>query len=497
MSTLIDELVVLVKLDGKPLKKGLDDQVAAVQQAKKKVNVSAEDQERIDNSRAQRVKDREYRQEKERKQRDRERAKSAQELGSKLTDVAFAVGGMILGFDTLKGAVNFLGNLSTSTAALGRTSQNLGLSGVGFQAWGNAVQLAGGDAKEAQSSFAALSQQMTAFKLSGAVGPLLAAAQNNGVYPKDANDKFKPIDQLLPQIVDAVNARYSRADAFNLLSSAGVSEGLYNLLSDPNRDKYIAQGKSTAFADADKIKKAQAIEAMRGTVKQKVAQFAANGVANAEEAFYKHPFLSIVNAPAHLVERGVKDLYAATFGERGTTVGVRNNNPGNLMDRTGKNLRSFRTMAEGAGAMSSDIDTKIERDGLNTIRKILSKYNPKTLDKNGVDTNHLAEYIDDVSKRTGLDPDAPISSREQRFNLIEAMIRHEQGKAGAAQVTRAISTPGAIGGDTTNTKGDTTLHVGSISVNAPQARDANGVAAGIFTAMDSKLASQSNQGITP
>jgi hypothetical protein len=500
MSNIIDELVVLVKLDGKPLKKGLDDQIAAVQQAKKKINISNEDQERIETSRAQRAKEREGRQEKERKGRDRERAKSTQELGDKVKDIAFGVAGVVLGFDTLKGAVSFLGNLSTSTAALGRTSQNLGQSSVGLQAWGNAVQLAGGDAKEAQSSFAALSQQMTAFKLRGDVGPLLALAQNNGVYTRDAEGNTKSIDQLLPQIVDAVRARYSRADAFNLLSNAGVSEGLFNLLADPNRDQYLAKGRSTAFADADKVAKAQKVNATLEGFKQDRTQ----DIAEAFAYTIDHPLKAYLNTVAFpitgtygLLKGGATDLYNAAFGEKGATVGVRNNNPGNLMDRSG-HLRSFSSMAEGDSAMSSDLDYKIDRDGLNTIRKILSKYNPKTLDKNGVDTNHLAEYIDDVSKRAGFDPDAPITSREQRFLLHDAMIRHEQGKAGAAQVTRAISTPGAGlgGGDTTN-GGDTTLHVGSIQVNAPNARDANGVASGITSALYGRLPDQANTGITP
>jgi hypothetical protein len=494
MSNIIDELVVLVKLDGKPVQKGLDDQVAAVKQAAKKINVSSADQERIDNSRAQRAKDREARQEKERKQRDRDRVKSTQEVGDKIKDIAFGVAGVVLGFDTLKGAVNFLGNLSTSTAALGRTSQNLGLSSTGFQAWGNAVQLAGGDAKEAQSSFAALSQQMTAFKLRGEVGPLLALAQNTGVYSRDEKGNTKPLDQLLPQIVDATLKRYSRADAYNLLSSAGVSEGLFNLLADPNRAQYIAKGQSTAFADADKIKKAQKVNATIEGWKQERTQDIAEGAAYTID----HPLKAYLNAVAYpflgtaaVLKNGATDLYSAMFGEKAATLGVGNNNPGNLEDRRGS-FRRFISMQEGEAALTSDIDAKIDRDGLNSVRQIISKYAPPS-------ENNTKAYIADVSGKLGLDPDDPITSRDQRMQLVQAIVEHEQGKKGAAQVSRAISTPGALlgaGGDTTNA-GDTTLHVGTINVNAPNARDANGVASGIFTAMDSKLTSQSNAGITP
>jgi hypothetical protein len=495
--TIIDELLVLVKLDGKPLKKGLDDQVAAVQQAKKKINVSAEDQERIDKSRAQRLQEREKKQEKERKQRDRDRAKSTQELGDKVKDVAFSIGGALLGFETIKGAVSFLGNLSTSTAALGRSSANLGLSASGLQAWGNAVQLAGGDAKEAQSSFASLSQQMTAFKLRGEVGPLLALASNRGISPYDATGKQKSLDELLPQIVDATVKTFGRVDAANLLGGAGVSEGLFNLLADTNRDQYLAKGRSTAFADADKVKKAQQVNAtIEGFKQDRTAD-----IADAAAYTIDHPWKAYARAVAFpftgtydVARGGLTDLFSAAFGEKGADQGVRNNNPGNIEARDGS-FRRYTSMAEGAAALRSDIDYKIDRDGLNSVRQIISKYAPPT--KNGKFENNTAAYITDVAQRLDVDPDDPIGSPEQRRKLVEAIINHEHTKAGVAQISRAISTPGAASGGNTTTGGDTTLHVGAINVNAPRATDAQGIASSMFGALDNKLASQSNQGMTP
>lgn len=487
-SNVIDELVVLVKVDGKPAKKGLDDQVAAVESAKKRINVSAEDQQRIDNSRAQRTKDREQKQEKERKDRDRARARSTQELGDKVKDVAFSIGGAVLGFESLKGAFNFLGNLSTATAKLGRDSQNLGLSAVGLQTWGNAIERAGGNAADAQASFAALSQQYTAFKLRGEVGPLLTAAQNNGVYTRDANGASKPLDQLLPEIVDAVLKRYSRADAYNLLSSAGVSEGLFNLLADPNRKKYLADGKERAFATKTAIDRAQAAGAIRAGVGQAVKADVSGAIDSATLFFadsqeHSHDFKGGIFGEAI-------DYYKNLFGEKGATVGVRNNNPGNLEDRHGQ-FRKFSSMIKGESALSSDIDTKIDRDGLNSIRQIISKYAPKA------DHNDTDAYIADVSKRLGIDADDPLTSREQRAQLVDAIVHHEQGKAGYAQVTRAISTPGAAAGGGNTTHGDTTLHVETIHVNAPNAKDATGVANGIVGALDTRLSSQTNVGMTP
>jgi hypothetical protein len=500
MANIIDELVVLLRLDAKPFDKAAKEQVAAVQQATKKINISAEDQERIANSQAFRADKREKDRVRKQKQADRDKASSAEELGSKIKGIGLAVGAAVIGFDSLKGAINFLGNLSTSTAALGRTSDNLGLSAQGVQAWGNAIQLAGGDAKEAQSSFAALSQQMTAFKISGEIGPLLRAAQLGGVSPYDAEGKQKGLDVLLPQIVDALRARgFSRPDAFNLLSSAGVSEGLFNLLSDPNRTDFIQRGKETAFADAKKVALAQKANATIESWKQRRTQ----DIANAAAFTIEHPGEAYLRAVAFpitgtvdLLSTTAKDLYQAAFGEKGATVGVRANNPGNLMDKNGK-LRQFSSMLMGSAALSSDLDYKIDRDGLNTIRKILTKYAPH-LDANGKVINDTDAYIADVSKRVGLAPDAAITSREQRFNLVEAIVRHEQGKAGAAQVTRAVSTPGATTGGApalASTGPQTNLTIGSVTVNT-QATDAPGIATDFMGAMNRKLTAQSNIGIT-
>jgi hypothetical protein len=491
MSNIVDELVVVVKVDGKATKKGLSETVADVEAAKKRINVSAEDQQRIENSRAQRTREREQRQEKERKGRDRERAKSTQELGDKVQDVAFAIGGAVLGFESLKGAVSFLGNLNNATAALGRSSANLGQTTAGLQGWGNAVSLAGGDAKEAQTSFAALSQQMTAFKLRGEVGPLLALAQQNGVYTRDAQGNTKPLDQLLPQIVDAVRSRYSRADAFNLLSSAGVSESLFNLLADPNREKYLAAGRSTAFADDAMAQRAAGRQARFTNYRQVVAGDLAVGT----DKVLTDP-LGAINTVTNKVARfgsDAVDLFASLFGERGADPGIRRNNPGNIEAKDGS-FRQYTTMAEGVAAVKADVDYKIDRDGLNSVRQIISKYAPPT--KNGKFENNTEAYINDVAQRLDVDPDDPIGSPEQRRKLVEAIINHEHTKAGVAQISRAVSTPGAAG-DTNNTGGDTTLHVGTIQVNGVDPNNTRNVAGGIFNAMGSKLASQANQGVTP
>jgi len=494
--TLIDELVVLLRLDAKQFDKAAKEQVAAVQNVKKKINVSNEDQERIDNSRAQRTSEREKRQEKERKDRDRERGKSTQELGDKVKDVAFGIGGAVLGFETLKGAVNFLGNLSTATAKLGRDSQNLGMSAVGLQTWGNAVERAGGNADDAKASFAALSQQVSAFQLRGdASGPLMRIAQNVGVNPLDENRNARPFDQVLPEIVDAAIKRYGRVNAANILGGAGVAEGFFNLMADPNRAKYIADGQARAFATQTAVDRSQAAGAVRAGVGQTIKSGASGFLDNATL------FIADSQEHSHDFTGGVFGEAAAYYGDLFKSLvgaGPGNHNPGNLMGKDGKTLRHFQTDAAGLAALNEDLHVKIAKDGLNTISKILDKYAPE-FDANGKKINNTPEYKAFVAKKSGFSVnDALEDNFKTRDRIEQAMVAFENAEGRGAQVSRAMSTPGAgtVGGTTTN-GGDTTLHVGTINVNAPNARDANGVAGGILSAMDNKLASQSNTGMTP
>lgn len=521
MPTIIDELVVLVKLSAKQaiketkeLEKAVEQTAAAVQNTNKKTadssKVSAADRKRIEDSQAQRAAEREKNQEKQRKdverqqsraradklregkKADRESAKSKQELGDKVKGVALSVAGAFLGFESFLGAVKFLGALNTSTAALGRNSQNLGTSSQDLQTWGNAVEQVGGDAKEAQTTFAALSQTLTGFKLRGESSPLLQLFQNMGVYVRDAKGNVKDLTQLLGELGAAMQKRgLSRADAFNLAQGAGISEGVFNVLYDKNSAAILANARSNAFADAATTEKAQKLQTWFNQKKQGVTAAGVDWLTGAIDhpgQTYLDAVVSPITAPYNAAVAGTTDLFSALFGEKGASLGVRNNNPGNIEDKFGK-FKRYVTMKAGAVALGADLDYKIDRDGLKTIRKIISKYAPSS-------ENDTAGYISEVSKSVGLGADDEITSAAQRSAIISAIIRREQGAKGAAQVSRALATPG-LAGSTTNTRngGDVNFH-GDVNINS-QASGGSGVATDFMGAMQRKgVLSQANSGMT-
>lgn len=111
--------------------------------------------------------------------------------------------------------------------------------------------------------------------------------------------------------------------------------------------------------------------------------------------------------------------------------GVRNNNPGNIEYRrenpwrgqTGSDGRfaRFDTPEAGIRALAIDMGTK-HRRGLTSVSAILRAYAPES-------ENDTASYIRSVSRRIGVDPNAPIDINDPRLRaaLVGAIIAHENG----------------------------------------------------------------------
>lgn len=113
----------------------------------------------------------------------------------------------------------------------------------------------------------------------------------------------------------------------------------------------------------------------------------------------------------------------------GTTLGLRNNNPGNLRYNPNikwrgqigqeKGMAKFDKPENGIRAMTIDVAGDVFKDGLNTIRKFLNVYAPPS-------ENNTANYIAFVSKRAGIHPDAAITTKDFA-KFIPAMIAMENG----------------------------------------------------------------------
>ena len=116
-----------------------------------------------------------------------------------------------------------------------------------------------------------------------------------------------------------------------------------------------------------------------------------------------------------------------------TRRGIRNNNPGNIRhgdawqglaeQQTDSSFCVFRSPEYGIRALAKVLLNYEKKYGLNTVRKIVSRYAPEN-------ENDTESYIKSVAGQLGVDTDEPITVRDKATLLVleKAIIRHENGE---------------------------------------------------------------------
>lgn len=129
-------------------------------------------------------------------------------------------------------------------------------------------------------------------------------------------------------------------------------------------------------------------------------------------------------------------LMAVSYlGKSSFPRGMRNNNPGNIRisssnwkgkvptsRNTDKAFEQFDYYVWGVRAMIVLLRNYINRNNLNTIRKIMSKYAPPS-------ENHTDTYAKWVANKAGIGIDQPITGTQQFLRpLVKAMAHYENGQ---------------------------------------------------------------------
>ncbi|MFV8389803.1 hypothetical protein [Flavobacterium sp. LB1P71] len=123
------------------------------------------------------------------------------------------------------------------------------------------------------------------------------------------------------------------------------------------------------------------------------------------------------------------------LGRANLSRGLRNNNPGNLVitsdkwqgkiykpKNTDARFEQFIEIKYGIRAMLRDVINDILK-GKDTVRKVISEYAPAF-------ENNTNAYVNAVSEKLGVNPDAKITVIDSKFMLLlaRAIISHENGQ---------------------------------------------------------------------
>lgn len=161
-----------------------------------------------------------------------------------------------------RGMANFTRDVVSSGAQLDRLAKNLNTTASTLSAWGNAAELSGGSAGAFQGTISRLSEEITSLKMTGesSLSPFL---QRFGIQVVDSHRKMLPLTSILLQMSDALKSVPDRADAFNIGKMMGLDEGTINLLLKGRGEiKSILadQAKGAAMTDAQARKAREAQE---------------------------------------------------------------------------------------------------------------------------------------------------------------------------------------------------------------------------------------------
>jgi hypothetical protein len=134
--------------------------------------------------------------------------------------------------------------------------------------------------------------------------------------------------------------------------------------------------------------------------------------------------------------------------------GERNNNPGNLnfagqagaeLERPGGRFARFETAFDGLRALSRQLVLYAGR-GINSVEKIISTWAPAS------DNNNTAAYIQAVSQRLGVNPQAALNINDPQTMsaLMSSIIHHENGRSIYSKELIGKAAVAGIGGANVN-----------------------------------------------
>lgn len=154
---------------------------------------------------------------------------SMKEVGESLRKVRDDLIGLFVAFTAGRGIKEFVQDITSTDAGLGRLSKQLGVSVETIAAWGGAATRFGGSVEATAGTMRGLTDQFEQFQLTGqsAIVPYLYALQVG--FHRTASGALD-LNRLLFDLSDATERIHDNARSTTLLRSMGIDEGTINVI---------------------------------------------------------------------------------------------------------------------------------------------------------------------------------------------------------------------------------------------------------------------------
>jgi len=248
MSTVIDELIVVLGLDAK----GLEAKAPA---STKKLK-DLQDQSKKTEGEVKNL------------------GKTADESGGKFESVTKAVAGFLALVGGTMAIRSFINDQIEMNAELERMAKNLGIDVTALSAWGNAVEEVGGTAQGLQGTVSMLSKAQTELRLTGQ-SSLIPYFSMMGVSMATVGGKARDVTDILADMASFAEGK-DRATMHNMFSSMGIDEGTINLLLQGRKELELTLIRQKEHNAVTKAQAEQAVKLQKAIVDTKQT-FAALG----------------------------------------------------------------------------------------------------------------------------------------------------------------------------------------------------------------------------
>lgn len=404
--------------------------------------------------------------------------KSGIEISDSLKAVTRQVALMVLGFESLKGAIGFLAGINNADAAMSRLARNTGTNVHELNQWGNAVDLLGGDAKEAQASVLGLSKELTAAKTGGDLGPMLQMFGRLGVDLVDSEGHVRTLFQML----DAMGGKLRALDqptAFNLGAQAGLSEGVINLLlqEDAVRKKTFADAERANNMNEEAGRRAELLQKQWREMLQSAQAFGREILTTITPGIIA--FLNALQPAAESLRGILKGLNDAHVGEAfATAINGVARALAYMVEKLPAAQAAVASFFEFIGPKIDYVADKVAR-----FVELLNQAGSWFGSHVGVGQEILSDALANGAARAALRPALPGTERSPA------------ALAQAAQARRAARFASQQGAAATGPGGTTSVQIDAIHVHT-QATDAEGIARELPPALERKgVVAQANTGM--
>jgi hypothetical protein len=448
-----------------------------------------------------------------------------------------------------RGVKEFFGYVTNLDAATGRLSKTIATNVEEVSAWQGAVKQAGGTAEGASSALAGLSGEMSQFQLTGQ-SAMLPVLSRLGISLYDANKNLKTSSQLWLELAGAVEGMDPRAATAFLQMIPGANQDMINfaLLGRGAMEGYIRAARQAGVTTKESAEAATAYQrqielldasatSLGRTLTTKLAP-ALTGIMDIWQKTIsgsdspKSLFRIAPNSGADAVRRWWK-------GDGTLADNLRNSNmpggtgQGNAVgvarEQLAQGLRD-KAMPAAAGGPTSPGYTQPLGQVEGWIRKYAAEkgldpevmlttarneglFNYKSTIPGEDSTGPFQFYHggglgNEFKKKTGLDAHDPSTVEEQIKFTMDHVARNGLGafhgwkglpyaanlggRPGAGAAARGTPAGAAAGG---GPGAGATVNIGTLQVNAPNAKDAHGIAQEVEPALTRQLdAGASNYG---